>query len=112
MNTNASVAQAALVARIRRLTAGHAVREVAMFGGVSFMVDDALAVAARQDGSLLVKATPEKYDQHLDEGASPAMMRADRPMGRGWMSVEAAQLTTDAALARWVEVGIIASARP
>jgi hypothetical protein len=100
-------AQQKLADRIRAvLGASTEVREVNMFGGLSFMVGGALAVAARRDGSLLVRVDPDQYDDHLAAGASPAMMRGDRPMGRGWMSVDAARLGAQADLLRWVNVGV------
>jgi TfoX/Sxy family transcriptional regulator of competence genes len=103
-------AQQKLADRIRAVlgasTELREVREVNMFGGLSFMVDGALAVAARRDGSLLVRVDPDRYDDHLAAGASPAMMRGDRPMGRGWMSVDAAHLDAQADLLRWVKVGV------
>ena len=99
--------QDALAHRLRRVLAPHGVvREVRMFGGVSFMVNEKLAVAAGRDGDLLVRVDPEAYDRLLQRGGVPASMGTDRPMGRGWMSVPEQRLADDAELAFWVEIGV------
>ncbi|SJN21284.1 hypothetical protein FM104_03065 [Microbacterium esteraromaticum] len=59
-----------------------------MFGGVSFMVDERMLVAVRNDGELLLRIDPADSERLLDEpGAHEALMGADRPMGAGWISV-------------------------
>ena len=83
------------------------VREVSMFGGLSFMVEDSMVVAAGRDGRLLVRIDPARHDELLGvPGAEPAVMGADRPMGPGWIRVAADGLRTDEQLAFWVDVGL------
>jgi TfoX/Sxy family transcriptional regulator of competence genes len=77
-----------------------------MFGGLSFMVDDRMAVAAGRDGHLLVRTDPAKYDDLLRRGGEPAHMGNDRAMGRGWLTVPSQRIQDDAELAYWVTVGI------
>jgi len=97
----------ALAQRIRALLAAHGdVREVNMFGGLSFMVDGRMAVAARRDGGLLVRTTPERHDDYRRRGAEPAHMGAGRPMGEGWLVVPPAGVDDDAELAFWVDAGL------
>jgi len=100
--------RAALADRVRAaLPAGRSVREVSMFGGLSFMVDDAMVVAARRQGELLVRVDPNRYDALLGvPGAEPAVMGADRAMGPGWISVAPEGLRTDEQVAFWVDVGL------
>lgn len=86
--------------------AGVEVAEVAMFGGVAFMVDGRLAVSAGRDGDLLIHVDPADYDRHLQRGAAPAIMGRGRPMGRRWVSVPPGLLEDDGELAYWVGVGI------
>jgi hypothetical protein len=84
-------------------------REVSMFGGLSFMVDDSMVVAAGREGDLLVRIDPARHDELLavaGAGARPAVMGADRPMGPGWISVSPDGLTTDEQLASWIRVGL------
>lgn len=77
-----------------------------MFGGLSFMVDDAMAVAAGRDGALLVCVDPSRYEDLLQSGGAPAFMGPNRPMGTGWLNVPASQIGDDAELARWITIGI------
>jgi TfoX/Sxy family transcriptional regulator of competence genes len=99
--------QDALAQRLREVLAPHRkVREVRMFGGLSFMVDGRMAVAAGRDGDLLVRTDPADYDRLLQRGGEPAHMGEDRPMGRGWLTVRHQHLRADDELAHSVEVGI------
>lgn len=84
----------------------HRVRVVRMFGGLSFMVNDAMAVVASRDGDLLVRVDPGRYDELLQSGAEPAFMGPSRPMGQGWLNVLASRLRDDAELTRWIDAGI------
>jgi TfoX/Sxy family transcriptional regulator of competence genes len=98
----------ALADRIRAaLPHDRPVREVSMFGGLSFMVDDSMVVAAGRDGDLLVRIDPARHEELLDApAAKAAIMGVDRPMGPGWISVSQHGLTTDEQLASWVHVGL------
>lgn len=96
-----------LAQRLRGLLASYQnVREVRMFGGLSFMVDERMAVAAGRDGSLLVRTDPAEYDDLLLRGGVPAYMGSDRPMGRGWLTVPSELIEDEANLAFWIQVGI------
>lgn len=98
----------ALADRVRAaLPHDRPVREVSMFGGLSFLVDDSMVVAARRDGDLLVRIDPARNDELLNvAGAKPAVMGADRPMGPGWITVSNDGLTADTQLAFWIHVGL------
>lgn len=96
-----------LAQRLRDLfTPSQAAREVPMFGGLSFMVNNKMTVAARGNGALLVRVDPAAYDELLQRGAMPAFMGTGRPMGRAWMSIPPEGTEDEADLAFWVEVGI------
>lgn len=97
-----------LADRVRASLSGdREVREVSMFGGLSFMVDDSMVVAVGRDGALLVRIDPARHDELLRvPGARPAVMGTDRPMGPGWISVSHDGLTTDEQLAYWIQVGL------
>ncbi|WP_369132041.1 TfoX/Sxy family protein [Modestobacter sp. I12A-02662] len=93
-----------LVDRVRTLLPGRQVREVRMFGALAVMVDDAMAVAAHKDGSLLVRVDPAEDARLLDSpGASRAEMGAGRSMGEGWIRVEASALRDEGSLGGWLE---------
>jgi len=103
----------ALAKRVRHLLAAHPdVREVTMFGGLSFMVDERLAVSAGRSGDLLVRADPADYERLIERGAAQARMRNGRQMGRSWLTVPAARIDDDAELAGWVQVGVSSAAAP
>jgi TfoX N-terminal domain len=98
----------ALADRIRSaLPHDRPVRELSMFGGLSFLVDDSMVVAARRGGALLVRVDPARNDELLEvPGAGPAVMGTDRPMGPGWITVSSDGLATDEQLAFWLRVGL------
>ena len=72
-----------LADRVRQALAGRApVREVRMFGGLAFMVDERMVVCVRSDRDLLVRADPERADELLAlPGARSAEMGAGSPDG-------------------------------
>ena len=100
-----------LAGRLRTVLAPQPnVREVHMFGGLSFMVDDRLAVAAGSRGDLLVHIDPARYEDLLDRGAEAAVMGSNRPMGRNWLTVPWSRIMDDEELAWWVAEALTAGA--
>jgi TfoX/Sxy family transcriptional regulator of competence genes len=76
-----------------------------MFGGLGFMVDGHMAVAAGSQGSLMVRADPADGEEWVDgESVNPMEMRG-RPMA-GWLLVAAEALVDDAPLQLWVDRGV------
>ena len=100
--------QEELVERLRaRLAEEPSTREVSMFGGRSFMVNDKLVVSALKDGDLLVRVDPGRGGELAGRpGASPAEMGPGRAMGPGWVSVTAEAVTGDDELSSWVGVAL------
>lgn len=74
-----------------------------MFGGLGFMLDGHLAVAASSDGSLLVRADPADAASWVSERVRPMEMRG-RSM-HGWLRVDTEGLRTDEQLQLWVDRG-------
>ena len=74
-----------------------------MFGGLGFMLDGHMAVAASSDGSLMVRADPEDAASWVSEHVGPMEMRG-RPMA-GWLLVDTEALGTDEQLQLWVDRG-------
>lgn len=102
-----NVPQHDLTERVRKVLAAYAVREVRMFGSLSFLVDEKMVVSARGDGELLVRADPERADELLAvEGARPAEMGTGRKMSRSWISVSDQAVATEEGLAFWVGVAL------
>lgn len=95
---------ASLTDRVREVLADQpSLREVPMFGGVSFMVNERMVVAARDGGDLLVRADPKRNRELLTvPGACPAEMGKGRDMGRAG----SASITTPKRLAFWIDVAL------
>lgn len=80
-----------------------ALREVSMFGGLCFMVNEKLALGAMSGGELLVKVDATRSDELLAvDGARQAEMGAGRSMGRSWIAVSPKGIVRDADLEFWV----------
>jgi TfoX/Sxy family transcriptional regulator of competence genes len=96
----------ALAERIRRLMGDEAgLTEKKMFGGLAFLINGNMSVAASGQGGLMVRCDPQATDSLLDEpGAEPLVMRG-RAM-EGWLRVSEEAVTDEAALARWVDRGV------
>jgi TfoX/Sxy family transcriptional regulator of competence genes len=94
-----------LADRIRELVATEeGVDERRMFGGLAFLVNGNMSMAASSEGSLLVRVNPDDAPDLLDEHVLTAVM-GGRDM-RGWLRVPAAVLDDDARLAEWVDRGV------
>lgn len=90
-----------LADRIRQLLADEEqVSERKMFGGLAFLVNGSMAIAASGQGGILVRSDPRKP---VPAGAEPAIMR-DRPI-EGWLRVADDSLKTKAQLSKWVRLG-------
>lgn len=83
-------------------------REVAMFGGLAFMVDDRMVVSVqRRGGDLLVRVDPDHDEELLTHhGVRRAHMGTGRSMGTGWISVAGDALDAPAELAFWMDVAL------
>lgn len=97
-----------LLDRVRdALAAKPSGREVKMFGGLSFMVNEKMVVSVRGEGDLLVRSDPERADELLTvKGTRAAEMGAGRPMSKGWISVGEEAIATDEDLDFWIGVAL------
>jgi len=80
------------------------IAEKAMFGGLAFLVDGNMAVAANGRGGLLVRTDPVGVDALLAPGVEPMVMRG-RPMP-GWLFVEGPAIEGQDAVTAWVRRGV------
>jgi TfoX/Sxy family transcriptional regulator of competence genes len=87
-----------LAAQIRKLVPG--ATEKKMFGGLAFLVDGNMAVAASGRGGLLVRVDPAESDELVATTAAELMEMGGRSM-QGWLRVPAGD-----DLADWVERGV------
>jgi TfoX/Sxy family transcriptional regulator of competence genes len=95
-----------LADRVRESVQGEAgLSEKRMFGGLAFLVDGRMAVAASSKGGLLLRIDPTLTESLLREpGVEPFEMRG-REM-TGWLRVDASVLRDDDDLHRWVSHGV------
>jgi TfoX/Sxy family transcriptional regulator of competence genes len=83
---------------------GRNVREVKMFGGLAFMVDEKMvACVSSGGGALLVRVSRSRDAEYLElVGTRRAEMRG-RSMGEGWIAVDQEALAEDDDLRFWVD---------
>jgi TfoX/Sxy family transcriptional regulator of competence genes len=94
-----------LADRVRELLGGEAsVTEKKMFGGLAFLIGGNMAVAASGQGGLLVRVDPTESDTLVATTNARLMEMRGRAM-QGWLRVDADDVTADAELARWVDLG-------
>src|SRR3954471_21994130 len=95
-----------LANRIRELMSGEAnVTEMRMFGGLAFLIDGNMAVAASGQGGLMVRVPPEDTDTLAAKPhARPFEMRG-REM-QGWLRVDDEGVRTKRRLEPWVRRGV------
>jgi TfoX/Sxy family transcriptional regulator of competence genes len=92
-----------LLACVRAALAGNrAVREVKMFGGVGFMLNGNLLVAASKRGLLVRVGKQAENKARARPGAAPMIMRG-RTMA-GYIRVDMARLN-ERSVAPWIELG-------
>jgi TfoX/Sxy family transcriptional regulator of competence genes len=97
-----SSAQDHLVDRIRLLVDGdRRVQEKRMFGGLSFLLNGHILIAARKDGSALLSVGKEHNDEALSRPGATQMIHGGRVM-RGFIFVDGDALEDDDDLRDWV----------
>ena len=96
--------QSDLIERLRTLLLREPItREVSMFGGRSFMVNEKMIVSALKDGNLLVRVAADRHEELLHmPGAVQAEMGAGRGMGLGWIEIKADAIADTESLSWWV----------
>jgi TfoX/Sxy family transcriptional regulator of competence genes len=78
--------------------------EKKMFGGLAFLVGGNMAIAASGQGGILVHVDPDESAALVASTPAELMEMRGRRM-RGWLRVDTADVTDDAALGEWVERG-------
>jgi TfoX/Sxy family transcriptional regulator of competence genes len=94
-----------LADRIRELIEGEEnVSEQKMFGGLAFLINGNMAIAASGGGGVLVRADPDDADAIVAKSnASPMVMRGKEL--HGWLRVEADDVRTKRQLVKWIGIG-------
>ena len=95
-----------LADRIRELVAAEAtLTEKKMFGGLAFLVNGNMAVAASGQGGLLVRVDPTESAALVRTSDARPMEMRGREMS-GWLRLDAAHVRTKRELSRWVARGV------
>ncbi|MGH3958134.1 TfoX/Sxy family protein [Mycobacterium sp.] len=91
-----------LADRIRELLAPlRGVEEKPMFGGLAFLINGNMSVAASGQGGLLVRVPPDETDKLLARAHVNQMVMGGRHM-RGWLRVDDDGVKTKRQLQGWV----------
>ena len=95
-----------LAARIRLLIGSKAgLSEQKMFGGLAFLVNGNMSVAASGQGGILVRVDPADSATLIDTTAAYPMEMRGRVMD-GWLRVDVEHVADDGALREWVDRGV------
>jgi TfoX/Sxy family transcriptional regulator of competence genes len=95
-----------LANRIRELLGSErGVEEKRMFGGLAFLINGNMSVAASGKGGLMVRVTPEDTEKLLARAHVSPMVMAGRE-ARGWLRVAAEGVKTKRQLESWVTRGV------
>ncbi len=94
-----------LAERIRDLLAAEPeLTERKMFGGLAFLLDGHMAVAASGSGGILARVDPDEVDHLLATTDASQTEMGGRTM-TGWLDVPAASLRTERQLQSWLDRG-------
>jgi TfoX/Sxy family transcriptional regulator of competence genes len=95
-----------LANRIRELLGPQrGVEEKRMFGGLAFLINGNMSVAASGQGGLLVRVPPEDTDRLLAHAHVSPMVMGGREM-RGWLRVHDDGVKTKRQLQSWITRGV------
>ncbi|HEV3130187.1 MAG TPA: TfoX/Sxy family protein [Solirubrobacteraceae bacterium] len=95
-----------LANRIRELVGMEdGLTEKKMFGGLAFLINGNMSVAASGRGGLMVRVDPEQSDALAAKPHAAPMVMRGREM-QGWLRVKGEGVKTKAQLERWVARGV------
>jgi hypothetical protein len=84
-----------LAERVRSALPAPRVREVKMFGGLAFMLDDRMLVCVDRGGGLLVRVSPERDPGLMARPGAGRMRMGAKELDAGWILVGADALDDD-----------------
>jgi TfoX/Sxy family transcriptional regulator of competence genes len=95
-----------LANRIRELVAlEDGLTEKRMFGGLAFLINGNMSVAASGQGGLLLRVDPDESDRLLGRAHAELAVMRGRAM-QGWLRVSPEGVRTKRELERWVKLGV------
>jgi TfoX/Sxy family transcriptional regulator of competence genes len=95
-----------LAARIRALVSREdGLEEKKMFGGLAFLLNGNMAVAASGQGGLLVRVDPAESARLVEATPAEQMVMRDRSMA-GWLRLDSEAVAAADELSAWVVRGV------
>ena len=95
-----------LAERIRHAVDGEGgVSEQRMFGGLAFLVNGNMAVAASGQGGLMLRVDPAESEALTQGPDAERIVMRGRAMD-GWLRVGVDALGSESDLLRWVDIGV------
>jgi TfoX/Sxy family transcriptional regulator of competence genes len=95
-----------LAGRIRDILAPErGLTEKRMFGGLAFLIDGHMAVAASSQGGLLLRVDPARTDELVAPPHVGRFVMRGREMD-GWLRVDREAADTEERLTHWVGLGV------
>ena len=91
--------------RLREALAAQDVTEKKMFGGLAFLINGHMAVAASGQGGLLLRCDPDQTSSLVEPPHVGRFEMRGREMN-GWLRVDGPAIDSDTDLARWVDIGV------
>lgn len=92
-----------LAVRVREALPAPRVREVRMFGGLAFMLDDRMLVCVDRGDGLLVRVSPERDAELAARPVAGRMRMGAKELGTGWILVSPAGVADDDGLSFWLD---------
>jgi TfoX/Sxy family transcriptional regulator of competence genes len=94
-----------LAQRIRELLGDEpGLAEKKMFGGLAFLINGNMSVAASGQGGLMIRCAPDDTEAFLTEPGAEHLVMRGRAM-EGWLRVRDDALSSQSDLQRWVDRG-------
>jgi TfoX/Sxy family transcriptional regulator of competence genes len=95
-----------LADRIRDIVEGlPGLSEKKMFGGLAFLVNGNMAVAASGQGGLLLRVDPADSAELIEIAGVERMVMRGREMD-GWLRIDETVIGSDEELHRWADIGV------
>ncbi len=95
-----------LAERIRKIIGNDpGLTERVMFGGLAFLLNGNMAVAANGDGGIMVHIDPTYSEKMAQATVAELMVMHGRSM-TGWLHIDEDHLADDTVLRKWVQMGI------
>src|SRR5690348_6985921 len=95
-----------LAERIRSLVQDESgLSEKKMFGGLAFLINGNMAVAASGQGGMMLRVEPAQTEALLDEPSVRRLEMRGREMD-GWLRIDPEAVASDEAFGTWVRRGV------